>query len=140
MSTRTNTTHDDLAGVIGFTATLRLAVWYGGTNLYVSAEPTEEMRVTRLIGMAAAKRLASQWGTETVAIPTMWAYEEDQRNRLVAQLLNAGTSPREIGRMLGVSERRIQQIRRLLEDAGLVPMVLTGKTAAENAGEKGGEK
>lgn len=135
-TTRINTTFDDLASVIGFTATLRIAVYFGGSNLYVAAEPDESQQVVKLIGMPAARRLAEQWGTETIAVPTMWAYEEDQRNRLVGNLLRRGISPKDIARDMGLSERRIQQIRRHLEDAGLVPLVLSGKNAGENASEK----
>lgn len=135
MTTRSNTTLDDLAGVIGFTGTLRIAVWFGGQNLYIAAQPAEGQQLVKLIGIAAAKRLAEQWGGETVAVPTMWAYEEDQRNRLVANLLHRGISPRDIARDMGMTERRIQQIRRVLEDTGLVPLVL-GKNGGQNLQEK----
>jgi hypothetical protein len=123
MSGRSNTTFDDLAGVIGFTATLRLAVWYAGQNLYVPAKPDESMHLVRLIGMPAAQRMSAEWSGERIAVPTMWAYEEDQRNRLVGELLKTGSSVKDIARAMGMTERRIQQIRRHLEDEGLMPMV-----------------
>lgn len=129
-TTRSNTTLDDIAGVIGFTATLRIATWYGGQNLYVSPTPDESMQLVRLIGMPAAQRLAAEWGGERVAVPTMWAYEEDQRNRLVGNLLKRGISTKEIARDMGMTERRIQQIRRVLEDLGAVPLVFSGETPA----------
>jgi DNA-binding NarL/FixJ family response regulator len=132
MGTRTNTTLDDLAGVIGFTATLRIAAWYGGCNIYVPAHPDESMQIVKLIGLPCAVRLAESWGTETIAVPTMWAYEEDQRNRLVGKLLERGVSPKDIARDMGLTERRVQQIRRVLESMAVVQP----KNLLENAGEK----
>lgn len=124
MNTRMNTTLDDIAGEIGFTATVTLATWYGGKNLYVPAEPNEESHIVRLVGMSAAKRLAAVWGSTLIAVPTMWVYEEGQRNRLVGALIGRGIGLKEIARDMGVSERRVQQIRRALEDTGLLPLVL----------------
>lgn len=132
MNTRTNTTLDDIAGEIGFTATITLATWYGGRNLYVPAAPDEESAVVKLIGMSAVKRLAAAWGGLPLAVPTMWRYEEEQRNRTIGNLLIEGHGTKQIAAMMGMTERRIQQIRRALEDAGLLPLVL-GKTPQEKA-------
>lgn len=56
-----NTTLDDLASVIGFTATLRLSAWLGGvSNIYVPEVPEEGQLLVRLIGMPAAKALAKE--------------------------------------------------------------------------------
>lgn len=131
MNARTNTTLDDIAGEIGFTATVMLATWYGGKNLYVPAEPLDTSMVVRLIGMPAARRLASAWGGLMVAVPTMWQYEEAQRNRTIGALLIDGKGTKDIAGIMGMTERRIQQIRRSLEDASLLPLVLLEKNAAE---------
>lgn len=136
MNTRTNTTLDDLSGEIGFSATIQLATWYGGRNLYVPATPDEDSMIVRLIGMPAAKRLALSWGGTPVAVPTMWQYEEAQRNRTIGNLLIDGKGTKDIATIMGMTERRVQQIRRALEDAGLLPLVLRTKAPLENAGEK----
>jgi DNA-binding NarL/FixJ family response regulator len=133
MTTRDNTTLDDIATVIGFTATLRLAAYYGGQNLYVPANPDEGCQIVRLIGLSASRRLAGEFGSEHVAVPTMWAYEEDQRNRLILNLLKQGQSPKEIAHTTGMTERRVQQIRRHLEDVGLMPLIVKEK-ASEKSG------
>jgi hypothetical protein len=130
MNARTNTTLDDISGEIGFSAAITLAVWYGGRNLYVPAEPDEGMAVAKLVGMPAARRLCEEWGGSTLAVPTMWRYEEEQRNRTIGNLLIEGKGTKEIAAIMGMTERRIQQIRRALEDAGMLPMVL-GKNGAE---------
>lgn len=123
---RQNSSLDDVAAVIGFTATLRLVAWYGDTNaqVYVPETAVEDHEFARLIGLAAFRRLAEEWGGQHLAFPTLDAYEEDCRNRLVKQLLERGMSPREIARIVGLGERRVQQIRRTLEDAGLLPLIL----------------
>ena len=136
MSTRPNTTLDDIAGEIGFTATVTLATWYGGKNLYIPANPDEKSALVRLIGLPAAKRLADLWHSSFLAVPTMWHYEEQQRNRTIGALLIDGKGTKEISVIMGMTERRIQQIRRALEDAGMLPLVIREKTAPENAQEK----
>lgn len=123
---RQNSSLDDVAAVIGFTATLRLVAWYGDTNaqVYVPETAGEEHDFARLIGIAAFRRLVGEWGGEHLALPTLDAYEEDCRNRRVKLLLERSLSPREIGRIVGLGERRVQQIRRTLEDAGFLPLIL----------------
>jgi hypothetical protein len=129
MTARMNTTLDDIAGEIGFTATVMLSTWYGGRNLYVPANPDESSMIVKLIGMPAARRLAAQWGGSPVAVPTMWRYEEAQRDRTIGALLLEGKNTKDIAAIMGMTERRIQQIRRSLEDAYLLP--LAEKSPAE---------
>lgn len=131
---RSNSTLDDIAGVIGFTPTLRLVAWYGDVSaqLYVPSAASPDHDLARLIGMQAFELLCREWGNEHLAIPTMQAYHEDCRNRKVKDLLEKGHSPREIARYVDVGERRVQQIRVLLEQVGLMPLVLGGKKPTEN--------
>jgi hypothetical protein len=117
-----NTTLDDIAGEIGFKATITLATWYGGKNLYVPAAPQNGSALAILIGTDQAKCLAAAWGGTTLAVPTMWAYEEARRNRLIASLVAQGMCSTQIGRDIGLSERRVQQIRRVLESTGLLAL------------------
>lgn len=134
MTTRTNTTLDDIAGEIGFTATVTLATWYGGKNIYIPESPDEETQLSKVIGLPAVRRLSANWGGCNVAVPTMWVYEEGQRNRLIGNLLGRGLGTKEIAADMGMTERRIQQIRRALEDAGLLPLLLRGREImGENA-------
>lgn len=129
---RSNGIADDLAAVIGFTATLRLCAWYGdlNANLYVPAKAKPGHEIERLIGMAAFTRLCEEWGNETLSIPRLQGYEEDCRNRLLRDLLLKGLSPREINRTLFIGERRVQQLRVHLEEAGMLPLVFSGKKTA----------
>lgn len=136
-----NTTLDDLSAVIGFSATLRLAAWFGDRgNLYVPDKVEEGQLLVKLIGMPAAKRLTEEWGHQHLAVPRLRSYEEDERKRTIAWLLESGMSTKMIANEMRLSERRVQQICRELEGAGLIRIVAPekpqGKTPGKNAGGK----
>ena len=116
-----NTTLDDISAVIGFSATLRLVAWYGaGSNLYEPIVAEKGHLLVRLLGMAAAKRLCETWPGEHLAVPRLRDHEDDLRKRFVARMIEKGFGTREIAGMQRISERRVQQILRELEVAGLV--------------------
>lgn len=120
MSLRNNTL-DDIAAVIGFSATLRLSAWYGdGGNLYIPANVDEDSLLTRLLGISAAKALSKEWGGEHLAIPRLTNYEEDARKKMICRMLEKGFGTREVSSYMRVSERRVQQICRELEVEGLL--------------------
>lgn len=126
---RANTTLDDIAAVIGFSATLRLVAWYGDqdSSLWVPVKVSEDHALGKLIGVPCMTRLVGEWGGELLKIPTMDFYEDDCRNRSVRDLLARGLSPREIARLVYVGERRIQQVRMQLEETGMLPLILGKK-------------
>lgn len=127
MTPTKNTTLDDIAAVIGFSATIRLAAWFGGgnnNNTYVPAAVEEGDLLAKVIGLSAARRLAAEWPKTHLTIPTLAQYDRDVRNRLVATLLEVGMKEREIAKFTGLGERRVQQIARELEQAGLIEIVL----------------
>lgn len=129
-----NTTLDDVASVIGFTLTLRLAAWFGdGNNLYVPPVPKEDHMLVKLLGKRPAELLAEAFPGEWLAIPRLTAYEEEERRRRVALFLTRGCSTREVARLERMSERRIQQICRELEVAGVIPPIGRDKTQDEAA-------
>ena len=116
-----NTTLDDISSVIGFSATLRLVAWFGdGSNLYVPNTAEEGHFLVRLIGLPAAARLCEAWPGEHLAVPRLRDHEDDLRKRFVARMIAKGFGTREIAGMQRISERRVQQILRELELAGLV--------------------
>lgn len=143
METR-NTTLDDLSAVIGFSATLRLAAWFGDRgNLYIPDKVEEGQLLVKLIGMSAAKKLTEEWGLQHLSVPRLTSYEEDERKRTIAWLLEHGASTKQIARELRRSERRVQQIQRELEAAGLIQIMVAknpGKNAQKKSPEKTGEE
>lgn len=136
-----NTTLDDVAGVIGFSATLRLAAWFGdGGNVYVPEKVEPGQVLVKLVGLGAAQRLCDEWGGEHLALPRLRAYEDDVRRRMIGRMLEHKFSTREVAMHMRMSERRIQQIARELEVAGLIDVVLpTREKSQENErGKKAG--
>lgn len=136
-----NTTLDDLASVIGFSATLRLAAWFGDRgNLYVPETCEDGQVLVKLIGLSAAKKLTEEWGHQHINVPRLRPYEDDLTKREIGRLLAHGMAPREIANMKRMSERRVQQVCRELEAAGLIEIVTpraasAGKKAPEESGE-----
>lgn len=131
-----NTTLDDVAAVIGFSATLRLAAWFGDEkSLYVPHTLTEQHALSKLIGFSAARRLSEAWGGERLALPRLRAYEDDLLRRMVGRMLERTFSYREVAVHMRISERRVQQIARELELGGLMEVV-TPKKAVKKPAEK----
>jgi hypothetical protein len=134
-----NSTLDDLASVIGFSATLRLSAWYGDVaNLYVPREVTEHQALVKLIGLPLARRLSAEWGGQSIAVPRLSTYERDSNNRLIMRMLEQGFETREISRYLRLSDRRVLQIMRELEMIGLLEPQAPKRE--KNTGENSQEK
>lgn len=126
-----NTTLDDIAAVIGFSATLRLSAWFGnGNNLYVPDTVEDGQVLVRLLGRSVAERLTEAFGREHLAVPRLAAYEEDVRRQRIGKLLEGGFSTRQISQFERISERRVQQMCRELEVAGLITPVGPAKVKA----------
>ena len=129
-----NTTLDDIASVIGFSPTLRLSAWYGnGNNLYIPDRVEDGQVLVLLLGRSAAERLSQAFPGEHLAVPRLTAYEEDVRRQRIGSLLENGFTTRKISQFERISERRVQQICRELETAGLIAPVgpAKGKAAPE---------
>lgn len=130
--TSKNTTLDDLANVIGFSATVKLAAWFGGLgNMYVPEVVEEGQLLVKLIGWPAAVRLTTEWGKEHIAVPPLHECEDALNRRLIGRMLENGFSAREIARHQRMSPRRIEQIRRELERAGLIDPLSSVKSVSE---------
>lgn len=115
-----NNTLDDIAAVVGFTNTLRLAAWFGEGTMFVPAKVEDGQLLVILIGKSAAQRLSDAWPGEWVAVPRPQQYEIDLRRKQMAQLLESGFTTRQISHWMRCGERRVQQVCRELEMAGLI--------------------
>lgn len=137
-----NTTLDDISAVIGFTAALRLSAWFGeGSNVYVPVRVEDGQMLVRLLGKSAAKKLTENWPGEHLAVPRHEVYEAELRRRHIADLVVKGVSPRQIGHLLRVTPRRVQQIIRDLEVEGLLaPVALREKPPDKGTHEKAWSK
>ena len=136
---RPNSTIEDVCAVIGFTATTRLIDWFGGTNIYVPSEASDDHTLACVIGMPALRALCLEFGDLTVWIPATVHTEHIATKKQVAELLKNGGGSRTVSEATGLSQRHVQRLRRELEDAGLVPQVLTKNVRENTAGKTGAE-
>lgn len=135
-----NTTLDDVAAVVGFTATLNLSSWFGDiSNVYIPEQAEEGQVIARLIGLPAARRLSKEFGGDWLAIPKLSSYEVSTRKRMIARLYECKFEKREISSYLGMSVRRVEQIIEELALLGLVEK-RTENMPVKNDGEKALEK
>lgn len=122
-----NTTLDDICAVIGLSATVRLAAWFGGlARLYVPNTVNDGQLLVKLVGMPAAKRMTSEWGGIHICVPHLTAYEDELCRNMIGRMAETGFSTREIARHARMTARRVQQICRELEQAGLIKVGAPG--------------
>ena len=66
---RPNTTIDDVCATIGFSATIRLVGWFGGSNVYVPEQVDDGHKLAAVLGISAARALCSEFGSQTIWVP-----------------------------------------------------------------------
>ncbi|MFZ6767783.1 hypothetical protein ACO0LM_11935 [Undibacterium sp. Di26W] len=115
---------EDISASIGYTATTALIDWRGGTSLYVPRTATEDHNIAKLIGMPAFRRLVADFGETMISLPLDYRRTRIQRDRLIGALIGKGTGVDEIARIAGLGHKQVTLIRRELETAGLIPLVL----------------
>lgn len=111
---------DDLAPVIGYTATCALAAWYEGKNLYVPGTYTPDHSLTRLIGEPALRALVDAFASETLAIPPATDPARYRRDRMLCECVADGLPLRRIAEIFDLSVRRVEQLREDLEARGWI--------------------
>ena len=116
-----NTTLDDIAGVIGFTATVRLAAHYGGRDLHVPINVSSEHPVAKLIGENRMGYLNREWAGQRLSVPSLGVVECEVRAGRVLSLLLAGMSTSQSANLTGLTDRRVQQLKRDYQSEGLLP-------------------
>lgn len=129
-----NTTLDDIAAIIGFSATVRISAWFSnGSSLFIPEKVTDDCQLTRLIGRSAAERLSKEWPKKLLWVPTLNGYDEMRRRKVICRMMEQGFGSKEISRTIGLSERRVLQITRELEQEGFLAPVAPEKSEGENA-------
>lgn len=134
-----NTTLDDLAPIVGFTATVRLTAYFGGKNMTVPKHVSEKHVLAKLIGMSAARKLSDEYAGCRFWVPTLHVAEIELRNAKVLEQLRNLVSTDKIAASTGLTVRRVQQLRAQFETAGFLPEILSGENHLEISGENSGE-
>jgi len=119
-----NTLLDDISAVIGFTPTVLLASWFGGTQIRVVSKFDENHLVAKIIGVRAFERLVGTFGDTNIHIPKVAIHQRFLRWKRVHDLLLAGSSVNAIVEELGITIQHVHNIRRDLEDSGILPIIL----------------
>ena len=117
---------EDLGAVIGFTATLRLVALRPGATLWVPNEYLTGHALAKIIGEAAMVRLVQHYPGERFDIPQLAEYDNLRLLPGLAKRISAGESPREIARVVGLTEQHIRRMRAQAEAFGLMDMVRRG--------------
>lgn len=127
-----NDSFEDVCALIGYTATTILISWAGGSNLFVPEKATEDHYLAWLIGMPSFRALCSEYASTTIWVPANPINSRIAVKRRIAKMIQGGHGSRAIMQEIPIGERALQRIRRELEMAGVLPMVLGSKN--ERAG------
>ena len=117
-----NTVYDDIAASVGFTAAFALMTWFEKRRLYVPHQALPSHPLATLIGLPALRALVRDFGGEDLWLPSAQEYERFARNRDIAVRLAAGDTAAQVGQRVGLSERRVEQIRDDLLADGLLTL------------------
>ena len=113
---------EELVGVVGEAAALRLLAAHGGERIYVPRVLTEDHRLIRVMGETAALALvahmATGMGGTDVDLPRGPSGQAAQQRARLAAAIEAGAPANEIARNLGVSRRTVFRGRRRAKAAG----------------------
>ena len=125
MLDKTNSILDDIAQVIGYTATCALVDLLGHNkrNLFVPLHVTEDHYLAKIIGMPAFRALVKQYGGQLLNIPEGRWRDVDRLSRKVVMMYLAGKKTQEICERTGLKPRRVRYIYVQLEKEGLIPIV-----------------
>ena len=121
-----NTVLDDVCGLIGFSATIRLIEWYGGRHVYVPETPADDHPLALLLGAAALRALSREFGSTMIWVPkdaTGKRRQGIQTKKAVARLLNKGHLVAQVAHSLGMSARQVSRIAQELLTLGLVSSI-----------------
>jgi len=101
----------EIAGLIGLPATLKLAQHYGGVRLYVPKKLSSDHVLASVVGYDAAVRLAEHFGgLPHFDIPKAQAVSIALRNSKIRESWQANMSVRQIALKYGLTERYIRRV------------------------------
>lgn len=99
-----------IADIIGAAAALKVAERWGGTRLYIPAEPDEDHPLAALIGIEAARALGKTFAGERPEIPKADCWRKAVRNALIKSARATGVSQAALAREHGLTERQVRSI------------------------------
>lgn len=100
----------DIANIVGFDDTLKLAKTYGGTRIHVPVDMNTHHKFATLLGMEQAQKMRAAFQGETIVIAQCTNYFKQQRNTEIIKQYNNNTSTHTLARENGLTERQIYTI------------------------------
>lgn len=100
----------NIAEMIGLTASIKLIEHYGGTSLLIPKRIDESHYLVKSLGVEAAFRLSDYYGRETLYIPKADQIMRKMRNRQIIKDFDSGISVKQLARKYRLSNRRIHSI------------------------------
>lgn len=122
---QSNSMLEDMAAEIGYSATNALVDWFGGSTLYIPGQATEDHTICHIIGLPCFKRLVAMYGSTTITVPMDIHRDRARMKRLIGALFMKGTGAKEIAAVAYLTERQVHYVRRELEEAKLLPLIIT---------------
>lgn len=129
---------EPICTAIGYTATRKIAAWYGGQSLHVPLTYRADHPLRNLIGEQALLALIKAYAGERFRIPDTQADDRYRRDRLVAEMLVAGASPASIGQFFGMTTRRVETLRVEFEQEGWLAFAEAPRLRARGVPAGGG--
>lgn len=109
---------DDLAPVIGYRATRIVSAWFAGRRLHVPEVARADHPLELLLGWPAFAALVREFAGCRVNVPAHEHEARYVRDRRIAEMLAGGWTCERVASDLGLSTRRVEQIRVDLVDNG----------------------
>lgn len=110
-----NTLLDDVAGAVGFTATVLLAAIHGGNSLYVPERAADGHPLVLLLGRGNFARLAEEFGGQTIHVPLLNDFDRWRAGVMAAAMHRNGASFRAIGAALGVTKLQAETMVHMVQ-------------------------
>lgn len=115
--TRRNDTMDSVCEVVGFSSTIALMYWFGGSNVCVPSKPGSSCMLSAVLGERSLQRMVQAFGGCTLWIPTELGARykaSDARVRSIVIMLKQGASREEVTQALGVSPHIVARVCKVL--------------------------
>lgn len=122
--------------VIGYANCRVLAVWFAGRRLIVPRRFDATHPLTLLIGHKALQALVAAMPGFEARVPAEGEERAYKRMKAVAEGLATGATPRSLSVALGISQRRVEQIRVEAELRGWLSYVERPYFARRTAGAR----
>lgn len=134
-----NGTLEDIAAVVGFAATVKLAEMYGRADrareVYIPTTSSGDHHIARAIGEPALRRLVAEWGGQTIRVSSNSEARHVVLVRAVACMVREGLAARDIAAIVGLGERQVRRLRVEAEECGLLDRVMSVRRPGKSSPE-----